>query len=167
MSAIAATRMFHVLREQRSFMYSGAAAVAWMPAQRPSPFYSAAAVSVAKVDSALVDWLALLRGLRAENPATAREVAAARRNIVGVLPARIDGPEAVAARVAELVRDGLPTDYLTSYAAGLSAVTPSDVTAAASKYIDPDHLTIVVVGDRKVIEPSLRAANLAPMVIVE
>ena len=30
----------------------------------------------------------------------------------------------------------------------------------AQQYIDPDHLTIVIVGDRKTVEPSIRALNL-------
>ena len=32
---------------------------------------------------------------------------------------------------------------------------------------NPSNTTIVVVGDRKVIEPGLRAANIAPIVIVD
>ena len=28
------------------------------------------------------------------------------------------------------------------------------------QYVDPDHFTIVIVGDRKTIEPSIRALNL-------
>jgi zinc protease len=46
-------------------------------------------------------------------------------------------------------------------------VTGSDVTAAASKYIDTDHLIIVVTGDRATLEPALRAANLAPVIVVD
>jgi zinc protease len=138
-----------------------------MPLPRPSPFIGAALVSAAKLDSALVDWLALLRGLRGDHPATAQELEAVRRSRIGVLPAQIDGPEALAARLAELVRGGLPLDYLTSYAAGMAAVTPADVAAAAAKYIDPDHLTIVVTGDRNVIKPLLRAANVAPIMVVD
>ena len=30
----------------------------------------------------------------------------------------------------------------------------------AEQYIDPGHLTIVIVGDRKTVEPSIRALNL-------
>jgi zinc protease len=73
----------------------------------------------------------------------------------------------VATRLAEIVRDRLPTDYLERYAAGVSGVTPKDVAAAASKYIDADHLVIVVTGDRKVLEPALKALNIAPVVVVD
>jgi hypothetical protein len=49
----------------------------------------------------------------------------------------------------------------------MSNATTADVVAAAARHINPSTTTIVVVGDRKVIEPSLRAANLAPIVIVD
>jgi hypothetical protein len=41
------------------------------------------------------------------------------------------------------------------------------VRAAASKYLDPDHMAIIVVGDRQLIEPALEAAHVAPIVAVD
>jgi predicted Zn-dependent peptidase len=96
-----------------------------------------------------------------------QELDAVRRSRVGALPARIDGPDSLAARVAELVRDRLPLDYFDQYAARMANVAAPDVAAAASKYIDLDHLVIVVTGDRATIEPALRAANIAPVVVVD
>jgi zinc protease len=167
MGGLVNARMQQVLREQKSFMYSGSAAVLWFRNARPSPFFGATSVDATKIDSALVAWLGLLRGLRADKPVTPDELEAIRRNSVGVLPARIDGPDALAARVAELARDRLPLDYFDRYAAGMSTVSAADVAATASRYIDLDHLVIVVTGDRKVIEPALRAANIAPVVVVD
>ena len=40
------------------------------------------------------------------------------------------------------------------------AVTQADVQRVARQYVDPDRLTIVVVGDRKVIEPGIRSLKL-------
>jgi zinc protease len=65
------------------------------------------------------------------------------------------------------VRDRLAPDFLQRYATGVTAVSANDVAAAAAKYVDADHLVIVVTGDRKVLEPALRAANLAPVVVVD
>jgi len=66
-----------------------------------------------------------------------------------------------------MVRDRLPLDFFDRYATGMTSVAASDVAAAASKYIDVDHLIIVVTGDRATIEPVLRAANIAPVVVVD
>jgi len=35
-------------------------------------------------------------------------------------------------------------------------VTPADVTRVTRKYLDPKRMTLVVVGDRKVVEDSLK-----------
>ena len=95
------------------------------------------------------------------------ELDAARRNRVGTLPARLDGPDSIAARLVEIARDGLPLDYFESYASRMNAVTAGDMTAAAAKYLDTSHLVVVVSGDRAVIEPALRAANIAPITVVD
>ncbi len=38
----------------------------------------------------------------------------------------------------------------------MEAVTPADVTRVTRKYLDPQRMTLVVVGDRKVVEDSLK-----------
>jgi zinc protease len=47
------------------------------------------------------------------------------------------------------------------------AVSAADVQRVADKYIQPDKLAVVVVGDRKTIEPGLKALNLGPLTVVE
>ena len=166
MTSVVAARMQQVLREQRSFMYAGGMNVIWSPEPRPSAIVGLTFVAATKVDSALVTWLSLIRGLNGEQPASPTELEAARHNRIGVLPARIDGPDSLASRLSDLARDRLPLDYFDQYAAHMATVAAPDVARAESKYLDPDHLVIVVTGDRKVIEPALRAANIGPVVIV-
>jgi zinc protease len=167
MGAISGTRMQQSLRDRRSLMYSGNSGVIWRHVPRLSAFVGSSVVNATKVDSAIVEWLSLLRGLRGERPVTSQELEAARRSRVDPLPARIDGADSLAARIADMVRDDVPLDFFDRYAGGMSNVSASDVTAAASKYIDLDHLIIVVTGDRSVIEPALRAANIASVVLVD
>jgi hypothetical protein len=47
----------------------------------------------------------------------------------------------------------------------IGAVTQADVQRVARKYVDPDRLTIVIVGDRKLIEPGLRALNPGQIIV--
>ena len=42
-------------------------------------------------------------------------------------------------------------------------MTKADVLRVAKKYIDLDHLAIVIVGDRASIEAPLKAAGIAPI----
>jgi len=166
-AGVSGIRMQQSLRENRSFIYSGTAGMVWRRDPELSAYVGSTSVNPGKVDSALVEWLSLLRGLRGDRPATGQELDAVRRNRVGALPARIDGPDSLAARVAELVRGRLPLDYFDQYAVRMASVAPADVAAAAAKYIDLEHLIIVVTGDRATIEPALRAAKIAPVVIVD
>ena len=46
-------------------------------------------------------------------------------------------------------------------------MTTADVQRVAERYIQPDKFAVVIVGDRKVIEPGIKALNLGPITIVE
>ena len=61
--------------------------------------------------------------------------------------------------LAELLHQqlhGLPADYLNGYVGRIYAVTPAQVQEMAKKYILDDKATIVIVGDRKVIEEQVK-----------
>ena len=57
----------------------------------------------------------------------------------------------------------LPDDYFSTYVQKIQAVTAADVQRVAQKYITPDRFAVVVVGDRKAIEPAIRTLNLGPI----
>jgi hypothetical protein len=46
-------------------------------------------------------------------------------------------------------------------------VTKDDVLSVAKKYIDPQHLAIVIVGDKSQIEGPLAATKIAPIVYLD
>ena len=165
-AAVASARLQEALREKRSFIYSSATGITWRRAGGQGTFVGSTTVSAQKVDSALTEWLRILRELRTTRPPTQGELEVVRRSRVGVLPARIDGPDSIVTRLAEMARDDLPLDYLERYAAQMSSVTLPDLTTAAARHVDLDHLVIVVTGDAHVLEPILRAAKLAPVTVV-
>jgi predicted Zn-dependent peptidase len=50
----------------------------------------------------------------------------------------------------------LPDTYFNDYISKVNAVTLDDVNRVAKQYLDPSKMAIVIVGDRKVIEPGLK-----------
>jgi zinc protease len=157
LGAVSGSRLQQNLREQHSYMYSGVpATIDWRRGPYPSIIGGLVPVNPAKTDSALIEWLAEIRGMRTRAP-TADEMQLAKGLLVGRLPFDIETIGAIANRLTEMVKEDLPLDYYDGFVRRVNAVTPSDVTAAARKYLDPDHLVIVVAGDRKLIEPQLRA----------
>lgn len=167
LGAITSTRFVRTLREKRSFMYAGRTDIFWKPAPRAAEFFGSTTVAALKTDSALVEWIGMLRGLRGSAPVGEAELRSAINARIGPLWTKTDGPDSVATRMTEALRDNLPPDFLTQYAAGITRLSPADIAAAAAKYIEVDHLVIVVTGDRSRIEPALRAANIAPVVVVD
>jgi zinc protease len=89
------------------------------------------------------------------------ELARAKDQIIKSFPARFATRANVAAQLAELAVFGLPDSYVTDYTKKIAAVTKDDVRRVARKYLDPNHLTIVVVGDRKTLAEPL--GKVAPL----
>ena len=48
----------------------------------------------------------------------------------------------------------------------MTKVTAADVQKAAARYVQPDKMAVVIVGDRKAIEPGIAALKLGPMRVV-
>jgi hypothetical protein len=67
----------------------------------------------------------------------------------------------MANRLGDVVLYDLPDDYFNSYIQKVRAVSLDDVQRVANRYLDPTKMAILVVGDRKVIEPGLRSLDAA------
>ncbi|MDH4022047.1 MAG: insulinase family protein, partial [Gammaproteobacteria bacterium] len=89
-------------------------------------------------------------------PATAEEVALVKRSNTLSLPGQWETGDAILGSISELVEFGLPDDHWNNYAATIRALTPEEVNKAARDYLHPSDLVIVVVGDRKLVEPGLK-----------
>jgi predicted Zn-dependent peptidase len=74
---------------------------------------------------------------------------------------------AIGSTITSLYLQDLPVDYYQNYAKNVNAVTKEDVLRVAKKYVDLEHLNIVIVGDRKAIEEPLKKTGIAPIVILD
>ena len=73
LGASSGNRLAQNLRERHSYMYTGTpAAVTWRRGRTPSVIGGSAAVSTAKTDSALIEWLGELRGVVERQPTSRR-----------------------------------------------------------------------------------------------
>jgi predicted Zn-dependent peptidase len=164
---LSAARLNSNLRERHSYTYGANTGVQWRRPPQVSTLRGQSDVVAAKTDSALVEWLGELRGIRGERPITPVELDFARTNRTAGLPLRIETVTQVAQAVADLLQNGISTGFYNSYAQNIARLSGADLAAAAAKYLDPQQSVIVVVGDRKVVEPGLRALNVAPVVVVD
>jgi zinc protease len=103
--------------------------------------------------------LAEIAGLNTR-PFTEEELKRAKDNILNSFLFRYDTKDKVLDERERLEFYGYPADYLETYKAALEKVTLSDVTAVAKKYIHPDKLAVLVVGNGPEIKPGLDALDL-------
>jgi predicted Zn-dependent peptidase len=126
-----------------------------------TPFVVACASQVDKTAESLRVLLNELSGMVKGIPAD--EIARAKDESARQFPKTFAPTGRISSRLRmleSLLVYGLPDDHYANYPAAIQAVGPADVQRVARQYIDPDHLTIAIVGDRKIIEPSIRALNL-------
>jgi zinc protease len=147
------------LRETHGYTY-GASSSFDMRIQ-PGPFFAAAGVQTDKTSESLTEFFKELNGIL--QPIPADELARAKNYVALRFPAGFETTGDISRRLEEVLTYHLPDDYFSRYVSSISAVMSNDVQRVARTYIQPDKLAVVVVGDRKVIEPGIRALNLGPI----
>jgi zinc protease len=126
-----------------------------------TPFVVAAAAQADRTAESLRALLDEVTGLVKGIPAD--ELARAKDDVARNFPRTFETTGRISSRLRtleSLVVYGLPDNYYATYGPAIQAVGAVDLQRVAQQYIHPDHLTIVIVGDRKTIEPSIRALNL-------
>jgi predicted Zn-dependent peptidase len=156
------SRLNHLIREVKGYSYGVSSSFAF--GRGPGRFRASGQIITAKTDSALMDFMAELRGVQGGKPFSDAEIKQGKESLIQGLPRSFASVDAAANAISNLYVQGLPESYYEEYAARINLVTPDDLVRVARKYIDLDHLNIIVVGDRTVIEEPLRRAGIAPIV---
>jgi predicted Zn-dependent peptidase len=153
------SRLNQNLREEHGYTY-GASSTFDMRLSA-GPFVAAAGVQTDKTADAIREFFSELDGIRM--PIGADELTKAKNYIALGFPAEFETSSDLARRLEELVVYGLPDDYFERYVPNVLAVTAPAVQKTAQTSIQPSRFAVVVVGDRKTIEPGIRALNLGPV----
>jgi zinc protease len=100
--------------------------------------------------------LQAVRGKPATKPISADELARSKTDLVNGLGAHLEHVDKVAGDVQTSFALGLEPDYFARYSELIRSVPMERVAAEAELRLVPERLLIIVVGDRRVIEPSLK-----------
>ncbi len=156
------SRLFTILREQKSWTYGSYAA---LRRYRGLGYWNATFEGRTEVtDSALAELLHQIDRVRTELIPDS-ELTAAKGFLVGSFPLTIETPRQIAQVVTSARLLGLGSDYLQRYRDRLAAVSATRARAAAQRTYKRTALTIVVVGDAKVLYDKLKA--IAPVRLVD
>jgi predicted Zn-dependent peptidase len=157
------SRLNQNLRETHGYTYGAGSSFSMR--RTPGPFTARAEIVAAKTDSALIEFMHELRAIRDTVPTD--ELEKTKRYLQLQLPGDFETTGDIAGQLIPVALYDLPLDYYTHYSEGIAGVTQADVQRVARQYIDPSRLTIVVVGDRASVEPTLRAAGVGAVVVRE
>lgn len=143
------------LREDKGYTYG--ANSGWQFRRGPGPFRAGGDIQTAVTKEAVIEFMKELNGIRGGIPITQRELEYNKQSIIRRFPAGFETIGAISNQLSNLVVYGLPDSYFNDYISKIDSVTLDDVNRVARSYLDPDRMVIVIVGDRKVIEPGLKS----------
>jgi zinc protease len=127
-------------------------------------FFAAAGVQTDKTTESLKEFFIELARIHEAVPA--EELEKAKNYLALQLPRSFETTRGTANALAQAYLYDLPADYYATYADRVRAVTAADVKRVADKYIQPDKFAVVIIGDRKTIEPGIKAMNLGSLTVV-
>jgi zinc protease len=154
------SRLNNNLREQHGYTYGASSNFDFRIFA--GPFLAGSAVHTQKTDSAVIEFFKELKRIAELIPD--EELNRAKNYIALRYPENFQTVGQIANQLAEIISYGLPDDYFNNYTKNILAITKEDVQRVAKKYINPEKVTIVIVGDRKTIEKPLEALKLGKIV---
>jgi predicted Zn-dependent peptidase len=131
----------------------------------PGPFTASAAVQTDKTTESLKECFTELDAIR--GPMPDGDLARGRSYDALRFPAGFETLRGLAGQLTDLAVFELPESFFAEYVPKIQAVSGAAAQAAARKYIVPDTLAIVVVGDLSKIEAGIRAAKFAPVQVLK
>jgi zinc protease len=140
------SRLMREVREQRGLAYS--AYSYFSPLAQPGPFQAGLQTQKEQADQALKVARDTIAAFLRDGP-TPQELKAAKDNLTGGFPLRIDNNRKILDNVAAIGFYNLPLDYLDTWTSKVAKVSAADVKAAFTRKISPDRLATVVVGSEK------------------
>jgi zinc protease len=126
------------------------------------PFVLQTSVGTDVTASALGEAFSELRAIRDGRPVTADELALAKSSVALGYPRGFETVQQIARSVAQLALHDLPDSYFADFVPQLEAVTLDEVAAAARRYLDPERMATVIVGDQDKVGDTLSVLGLGP-----
>jgi zinc protease len=146
------------LREDKHWSY-GVGSV--LPAARGQrPYISVSAVQTDKTKESMVELVKEYKNIVGGKPITAEELTDEQSNTTLRLPGSFETVQQLSGAYGNILQYGLPEDYYNTFTQKAMALTPDSANEIAKKYILPDHLVWVVVGDMSKVESGIRELNL-------
>ncbi len=146
-------RLFNSVRSRQGLAYSVYGI--W------SPRYDYPGLFVAGGQTLSESTVGFIRAIRSEierlqtEPVTPAELAFAKESVLNSFVFNFENPSQILSRLMRYEYYGYPSNFLFRYQRAVKATTAADIQRVAQKYLKPDRLVTLVVGNATAIQPSL------------
>lgn len=141
------------LREDKGYTYSPSSSTGFGTGY--GHWVLVADVTSAHTGDSLREVFKEIRQLASEPPAT-DELEAKQNSLAGMWVLRTATRNGLISSLSFYDTHGLPRSELQEYVSKVRSVTPQDVSTLVSRYLKPDAMTIVIVGDLATVRPQLK-----------
>jgi zinc protease len=128
--------------------------------RRPGPFALHVSVDSAATALAIRESIDEIAAIRGDRPVSAQELAVGVAALTRGYARNFETLDQIARAVGQIALFDLPDDYYSQFVPRIEAVTPDQVTQVATRHLDPDRLTTVIVGDLDQIGQNLSQLDL-------
>jgi zinc protease len=146
------------LREDKHWSYGVFSAIPAARGQRP--YLSISPVETDKTKESLSELVKEYKDIAGGKPIVEKELKDEQDNATLGLPGSFETVQQLAGAYSQILQYGLPEDYFNTFTAKAMSLTPASANEIAKKFILPDHLVWVVVGDMNKVEQGIRELNL-------
>lgn len=151
------SRINQNLRERNGFTYGARSMFDFR--RKGSTWTVVTSVQSQVTAAAVTEILRELSAAAGEQPLTEDEVFTALNAELSLMPQAFETPMSIAGALTQLALFDLPLDYFRARQLRLESIKPEPAAQLAAELTDPAQMVVLVVGDRAVVEPDLRAAG--------
>ena len=156
------SRLNRNLRLDKHWSY-GSFGLLW-DARGQRPFVVVAPVQSDKTNEAMLEVLKEINDVAGDRPVVGEEYDSIMRNMVLRLPGRYETLSSLENAAIDLVNYGYEPEYFYNYSTNVSSLSEEDLATAAAKFIRPDELFWVVIGDLAQVEAGVRELDFGAVV---
>src|SRR5262249_49874943 len=113
-----------------------------------------------KTKESLAELVKEYQGVSGARPISEKELKNEQGNATLALPGQFETVAQLTGAYSQILQFGLPEDYFNTFIQKAMSLTPKSANATAKKFIQPEHLVFVVVGDLSKVEQGIRDLNL-------
>jgi zinc protease len=162
---MATSRLNRNLRLDKHWSYGTTARMIDMRGQRS--FLTIAPVQTDKTVEAMQEVSKEIRDIAGQRPIAGEEFDSVMRNVTSRLPGRFATLDALEGAAITSINLGLPDDYWNRYAGGMRSLSDKQLAGAGARYVRPDQVVWLVIGDLRKVEPGIRKLGWGEVTVLD